>query len=105
MREALGVVHILIAGEAAEHRLPQQPGEEMAGVATSAGFRQRATGQIGQPERVVQFPVGQQASVGGNTAAMELELQATVEIDPQGTVIRFTHWVVHRAVTAAASTY
>jgi len=59
MRQAFGVVHILMAGEAPEHGLPQQPCEEMAGVPATATLRQRAAGQIGQPERVVQFPVCQ----------------------------------------------
>jgi hypothetical protein len=105
MRQALGVVHILIAGEAAEHGLPQQPGQEMAGVPPTTAFRQHATGHVGQPEGVVQLPVGQQAGVGRDTAAVELQLQAAIEIDPQGAVIRFTRWVVHRAVTQEASTY
>ena len=105
MRETISVVHILIAGETAEYRLPQQPGEEMARVATSADFRQRATGQVGQPERVIQLPVGQQAGVGGDAAAVELEPQATVEIDPQGRVIRFTRRVAHRTVIPEASTH
>ncbi len=105
MRETLGVVHILIAGEAPEYGLPQQPCEEMAGVPATAAFRQRAAGQVGQPEGVVQVPVGQQPGVGGDAAAVELQPQATIEIDPQGAVIRFTRRVVHRASTKAASTH
>ncbi len=71
----------------------------MPGVPAAAAFRKGITGQIGQPEGVVQLPVGQQPGVGGDPAAVELQPQPTVEIDPQGTVIRFTRWVVHRAVT------
>ena len=51
--------------------------------------------QIGQPERVVQFAIGQQSGVGGDAVAVEFQLQAAVEIDPQRAVIRFTRWVFH----------
>ncbi len=105
MRETIGVVHILIAGEAAEYRLPQQASQLMAGVSATTAFRQHAPGQAGQPERVVQFPVSQQAGVGGDAGAVELQPQAAVDIDPQGVAIRFTRGVVHRAVIEAASTH
>lgn len=71
----------------------------------TTAFRQHATGQVGQPEGVVQVPVGQQRGVGGDAAAVEFQFQATVEIDPQGAIIRFICWVVQRAVTEAASSY
>ena len=60
--------------------------------------------QAGQPEGVVQLPVGQQAGIGSDAAGLDLPHQATTEIDPQGGIIRFTLWVVHRAVTESAST-
>jgi hypothetical protein len=43
--------------------------------------------QVGQPESAVQFPIGQQPGVGGDATAVDLQLQATVETDPQGAVI------------------
>jgi hypothetical protein len=93
--ETLGVVDILIAGEAAEYGLAEQTGQQMAGVLATAALRQRRTGQVGQPERVVEFPVGQQPGVGGDAAAVEFQLQAAVEIDPERPIIRFTCWVFH----------
>ena len=105
MRKTIGVVHVLISGETTEHRLPQQPGQQMPCVPATATFRKGTTGQVGQPERVVQLPVGQQPGVGGDAAPMELQPQAAIETDPQGTLIRFTRWVVHRAVTEEASTH
>ena len=83
MGETFSVVHILIAGEAAEHRLAQQAGQQVTGVLATAAFRQRRASQIGQPERIIQFAVGQQSGVGGDPAAVEFQLQAAVEIDPQ----------------------
>jgi hypothetical protein len=35
---------------------------------------------------------------------MELQPQAAVEIDPQGTVIRFTRWVFHEPTTLTTAT-
>jgi hypothetical protein len=105
MRKAIGVVHILVPGQTAEYRLPQQPSQQMPGVPAPAAFRQRAAGQIGQPEHVVQLRFGEQAGVGSDAAALELQPQATIEIDPQGAVIGFTRRVVHRAVTPAAATH
>ena len=52
MRQALGVVDVLVAGEAAEHGLAQQPGQRLAGVRAAEAFRQNAAGQIGQPQRI-----------------------------------------------------
>ena len=99
MCQAIGVVHILIPGEAPEHRLPQQPGQQVPGVPAAAAFRKSATSQVGQPQGVVEFSLGQQPGVGRDPAAVEFQPQATVEIDPQGAIIRFTRWVVHRAIT------
>jgi hypothetical protein len=36
--KTLGIVHILIAGETAEHRLPQQTDQRMAPVLANAGI-------------------------------------------------------------------
>ena len=95
MGQTIGVVHVLIAGEAAEHRLAEQAGQQVPGVLAAAALGQRRASQIGQAERVVQFTVGQQPGIGGDPAAVEFQLQTTVEIDPQGPVIRFTRWVFH----------
>jgi hypothetical protein len=39
VRQAVGVVDIFITGETAEHRLAQQPGQQVAGVLAAAAFR------------------------------------------------------------------
>ena len=98
MRQPLGVVHILIPSQAAEYRLPQQSGQKVAGVLSTATFRQRACGEIGQPERIIEFSVSKQSGVRGDVAAVEFEPQPTVEINPKGAVIRFTRWVFHDCV-------
>lgn len=95
MGQTIGVVDVLVPGQTAEYRLPQQPSQQMPGVPATAAFRQRAAGQIGQPKGVVQLPVGQEPGVRRDAAAVDLQLQPTVEIDPQGAIIRFTRWVGH----------
>ena len=104
MRQTVGIVHVLVAGEATEHRLAQQAGQQVARVLATAALRQRRTRQIGQPERVVEFAVGEQSGVGGDAAAVEFQLQAAVEIDPQSAVIRFTRWVFHEPTTMTNTT-
>ncbi|SPE35166.1 hypothetical protein SBBP1_790004 [Burkholderiales bacterium] len=44
------------------------------------------------------------ASIGGDAAAMEFQLQAAVEIDPQRAIIRFTRWVFHELTTMTDTT-
>lgn len=39
--------------------------------------------QAGQPQGVAQLPVGQQAGIGRDAAGLDLQHQATTEIDPQ----------------------
>ena len=98
MGQTIGVVDVLIPGQAPEHRLAQQSGQQVPGVPATATFRQRRTGEIGQPERVVEFAVGEQSGVRRDAAALELEPEAAVEIDPESAIIRFTRWVFHPRV-------
>ena len=65
---------------------------------------QRCARQFGQPKHIVQFAVGQQSSVGGDTTAAEFEPQPTVEIKPQEAVIRFTGRVFHDCVLRSPTT-
>lgn len=95
MRQPVGIVDVLVSGEAAEHGLAQQPGQHVTGVLAPATVRQHAGGQVGQTQSVVQFAVGEQSGVGRDPAAAELQLQAPVEPDPQGAVVRFTRRVFH----------
>ena len=44
---------------------------------------------------MVEFAIGQQPGIGGEPRTMELELQAAVKIEPEGTITRFTRRVLH----------
>ena len=104
MCQAIGIVDVLISGEAAEHRLAKQARQQVAGVLATAALRQHRTRQIGQSKHVIQFSIGQQAGIGGDATAMEFQPQPAVEIDPQGAIIRFTRWVFHDCVSSSRIT-
>jgi hypothetical protein len=44
-----------------------------------------------QPERLIQFSIGQQTGVTGDVCTMEFEANLAIEFDPQGTPFAFTH--------------
>ena len=94
--EPLGVVDVLVAGEPAVDRLPQQAEQPVPDVLPAPALGEGRRGRRGQAEGVVQLAVGEQAAVGGDPGAVELELEAAVEGDPQG-LFRFTRRVRHPA--------
>ena len=71
----------------------QRARQQVARVLATPQVRQRRPAKIGQAKNIVQFPVGQEPSVRGNLAAVELQLQAAVEIDPQMRLSGFTRRV------------
>jgi hypothetical protein len=91
--QPLGILYVLVAGEAAEHGLPQQADQTMPAVLAGARIRQRRA--RGQAQRVVELAVAQQARIGGDRGATEAEHQAAVEVEPQGSTSRFTRRVRH----------
>jgi hypothetical protein len=93
--QPVGVVHILVAGQPPEHRLPQQPDQVMASVPAGARLGQSLATACGQGEHVIKFAIGQQSAVGGDRRTVEPEHQAAVEIEPQRAPVRFTRRVRH----------
>jgi hypothetical protein len=73
--EPLGVVDVLVAGEPAVDGLPQEAEQPVADVPAAPAFGEGRGGRRGQAEGVVQLAVGEQAAVGGDPGAMELELE------------------------------
>ncbi len=57
--QPLGVVHILVAGEPAKYRLPQQPNQQMPPVLAGARLRQSPATSYGKTENVVQLTIGE----------------------------------------------
>jgi hypothetical protein len=93
-REPLGVVDVLVAGEPTIDCLAQEAEQPVPDVLPVPAFGEGRCSHGGEAEDVVQFAVGEQAAVGGDPGAVELELQAAVEGDPQG-LFRFTRRVRH----------
>jgi len=91
--EAFRIVHVLIAGQTTEHGLAQQARQQVARVLAAPQVRQGRAAQISQAKDLVQLAVGQEPSVGGDRAAVELALQAPVEIDAQMRLSGVTHRV------------
>jgi hypothetical protein len=54
----------------------------MPAVLADARVNETIANHVGQPERVIEFTIGEQSGVGGDPGAMKLELQAAVEIKP-----------------------
>ena len=104
MRQAISVVRILIAGQSTGHRPTKQPSQQVAGVLATAALRQHCTCEISEAERVIQFSMDQDAGIGSGAAAVEYQLQAAVEIDPQNAINRFARWVFHAPTTMINAT-
>jgi hypothetical protein len=49
-----------------------------------------------QAERVIELAIGQQSGIGSDAGTVELQLEATVEIQPESIGIRFTCWPRHQ---------
>ena len=93
--EPVGVVDILVAGETPIDGLAKETDDAVPAVPASAAIREHAARQCGQPERVVQFAISEQARVGGHPRSVELQFQAAVEKGPEWPMIRFTLRVPH----------
>ncbi len=50
---------------------------------------------VHKAERVIELAIGQQLSIGGDAGTVELQLEATVEIQPESIGIRITRWTRH----------
>ena len=81
MTQTFGVVHIFVSGKTAEDGLPQHANKSMAAILARARVGERLTRHRGQAERVVEFAIGEQSSIGGHNGATKLQHQTAVEIE------------------------
>jgi len=93
--EAVGVVHVLVASKAAEHRLTELGDQAVAAVHPGARVGEHVGSYGSEAERVVEFAEREQAGIRGDRRAVEFELQPAVECDPQFASCRFTRCIVH----------
>ena len=95
MPQTFGVVHVLVSSEATKYRLSEQPGQCVPAILASACVGEYIAGHHGKAERVVEFPVREQAGVGGDHRSSKLEHQPAVEIESENLGIQFTRRVRH----------
>ena len=87
MAQAVGVVHVFVARKPTEHGLSQQTHERMAAVLAGACVGEDVSRDCAEAEGVVEFAVGEQSRIGGDPRAVELKLQAAVEIEPENVIV------------------
>jgi hypothetical protein len=95
MAEAVRVIDILIPGKPTEHRLTELRRQSVAVVLADPAVGQRLPSHLGQAKGVVQFAQGEQTGIRGDLRAVELQLEAAVENDPQVARFRFTRHRFH----------
>jgi hypothetical protein len=93
--QPVGIVDVFISGEPTEHRLAQRAHQIGATVPARAPFNQVLARDGHQAKRGIEFAIGQQFGIGGHAGTVELQLEATVEIEPKGIGLRFTLWLQH----------
>ena len=62
-------------------------------ILSRAPIAQQILTQIGQAQRLVQFPIAQQPGVGCDLGPVKFQLQATIESHPQSLFFACTRWV------------
>ena len=95
--QPVGVIHVFVPGETTIDRLAKETDYAVPAVPAGAVVANGVAGRCSQAESVVEFTVGEQTCVGRDPRAMELQLQAAVEIRPDWAAIRFTLRVPHPA--------
>jgi hypothetical protein len=93
--EPVGIVHVVLAAKTSENGLAELPNKTVATVLPRTDVREYVPGNLSQSDRIIQFPVRQQPSIGSDLGTVELQLQPTVKIQPQNPLFLFTHRVSH----------
>ncbi len=93
--QTLGIVHVIVPAKASENGLVELPDKTVATVLPTTGVGECVPGNLGQSDRIIQFPIRQQPGVGRDLGTVELKLETTVEIQPQNPCFPFTHRASH----------
>ena len=101
VRQPVRIVHILVACQAPEHGLAELSNQGVASVRAGAGVRQNVSSGLAQTKGIVEFAAGQQTTIGRDLGAVELQLQAGIERDPESGSVFFTRCTVHLQPTPA----
>ena len=102
-REPLSVVEVFISSQAAIAGLPQQVGEGELGVLPTAGVRQMLFDQFSESESLVKFAHQDQAAVGSDAGALEIDFERSVEGELKRLILYLTHWVLTSGASSSRS--
>ena len=69
--ESVGIVHVVVPAKASENGLAELPDKTVATVLPTTGVREYVLGNLGQSDRIIQFPVRQQTSVGSDRGTVK----------------------------------
>jgi hypothetical protein len=75
--------------------LAKQPAQFVAGVLATAAVEELRDRDLGEPEGIVEFAVGEQAAVGGDPRPVEFEFDPAIERGSQRQLSGFTRRVPH----------
>jgi hypothetical protein len=67
----------------------------MPAIPAGAFVSENLARHVRQPKRVVEFAMDKQPRIGAHDRTTKLQYHATVEIDPESPIVRFTRWVRH----------
>ena len=84
--EPVGIVHVVVPAKAPENGLAELPDKTVTTVLPTTGVREYVPGNLGQSDRIIQFPIRQQPSIGSDLGTVELKLETTVKIQPQNPI-------------------
>ena len=103
LRNSLGIVDILIAGDATVDGLAQKVRQRKLGVLPMPRVGQVLGDEIAEAQAFVQLADQNQAAVGGDPRSLEIHLQRGVEGKLKWPVLSLTHWVLTSGVSSLRS--
>jgi hypothetical protein len=89
----LGVVDIFVARHSAVDGLAQEVSQRKLCVLAPAGVGQVLCNEFAQAQTFIQFAHDNQAAVGSDPRALEIDLQRRVKRELKGLILFLTHWV------------
>ena len=92
--EPLRVVDVLVTRQPTIDGLPQQVGEGKLRILPTAGVRQMLVDQFSESESLVEFAHQDQAAVGSDAGALEIDFERSVEGELKRLILYLTHWVL-----------
>lgn len=102
--EIVGIVDVLVTREPAEDRLAQEGDDTVQPVVTGPGVDEMIAHQLMKTQHVVELAIEQQAAIGADCRAVELDANTAIKIQPSALRLAFTRKVRHRRPPPMPST-